>query len=937
MNQRRFFSIFLVLVFLLSGFLPIWIHSAHATSNQNSFEKAELLLAELSTEEKIGQLFYVAMPGATLDELYNSWSLIDNLHVGGIYLAVDNDNFTNEPNALLEIQKLNNRLQTYEYESSLEVLPDSENNYIPLFLGISLSENNATYFASIDSKMQFPSLMAVGATWNTDYAYEYGNLLGNSLAMLGFNFFDGLSLDILSEPTVINQTLLGTQSFGGDPYWVGQMAENIVRGLHEGSDWKVAVIAQHFPDISHSDRDPQIEIPTISRSLEQLENIELSPYKTVMGDASQPSNTIDGIKISPVRYQGFQGNIRATTKPILFDQQILETLLSLPIFEAWRETSGLVITDTLNSQSIRHYDDPTGLLFNAPSIARDALIAGNDFLKFELGNNLENALSHDEFVEVINFFVQKYSEDVAFAERVDQAVLQILNKKYEIYPVFDANSIISLGTIELPEEANTLFFNINRSAVSLISPTIQELDVLIPEPPENSDKILIFTEEEFFSQCMGCDSIPIISYTQLEETILQLYGSEGADSIFNSYVNSYSFQDLGTILDESDEKTDLDILFNTTDWIVFLLADTKDEAPDAFSRLLVERPDLLERKNTIAFSLGTPNQLDTTAISKLTAYYALYSNQENVLDVAARILFKEISPLGAAPISVPSIGYSIIDITSPDSNKEIPFSIVPVFTEDQSELATQVAEDPAFIEFHIGDPIRFTIGVIKDHNGNPVPDGTPARIFINYSQEGTQINNEILAYTNNGMIVNTYLLEYSGSVEMRVSSGLTPATSAIISFNVLSSGEDSAGLTPFPTGTSQPIETSTLIATFTPFSTITPIVVVTDMNGIPIQLNPQKENTMFSDWLIMILVAIFLALGVYQAWSISGNIRWAVRSALITFLGNTITIVYLSFNLPGTKFIINLVGMWGLFATLFFSSLIGAGCSILIYQIQNKK
>ncbi len=41
----------------------------------------------------------------------------------------------------------------------------------------------------------------------------------------------------------------------------------------------------------------------------------------------------------------------------------------------------------------------------------------NDLLRFELGPNIETALSLDEFISIHQFFVQKYNEDMVFAER----------------------------------------------------------------------------------------------------------------------------------------------------------------------------------------------------------------------------------------------------------------------------------------------------------------------------------------------------------------------------------------------------------------------------------------------------------------------------------------------------------------------------------------
>jgi hypothetical protein len=48
---------------------------------------------------------------------------------------------------------------------------------------------------------------------------------------------------------------------------------------------------------------------------------------------------------------------------------------------------------------------------------------------------------------------------------------------------------------------------------------------------------------------------------------------------------------------------------------------------------------------------------DSTDISKLTAYYALYSKIPSFIDGAARVLFQEIPAVGILPVSVPGIGY----------------------------------------------------------------------------------------------------------------------------------------------------------------------------------------------------------------------------------------------------------------------------------------
>src|SRR5665647_2103049 len=83
------------------------------------------------------------------------------------------------------------------------------------------------------------------------------------------------------------------------------------------------------------------------------------------------------------------------------------------------------------------------------------------------------------------------------------------------------------------------------------------------------------------------------------------------------------------------------------------------------------RPDLIQGKHLIVFALSEPYALDATDISKLSAYYALYSRSSSFIEIAARILFHEIQPSGHLPVSVPGIGYEILEATSPDPNQVI--------------------------------------------------------------------------------------------------------------------------------------------------------------------------------------------------------------------------------------------------------------------------
>jgi beta-N-acetylhexosaminidase len=122
---------------------------------------------------------------------------------------------------------------------------------------------------------------------------------------------------------------------------------------------------------------------------------------------------------------------------------------------------------------------------------------------------------------------------------------------------------------------------------------------------------------------------------------------------------SYSFADLHKFLNETpatpEERSSLETDLSLANWVVVSMLKPDSTRPEtqAFQRLLSERADILRNKKIIVFAFGAPYYLDATDISKLTAYYGLYSKTAPFVDVAARILFQELVPTGALPVSVP--------------------------------------------------------------------------------------------------------------------------------------------------------------------------------------------------------------------------------------------------------------------------------------------
>jgi beta-N-acetylhexosaminidase len=216
--------------------------------------------------------------------------------------------------------------------------------------------------------------MAIGATWQPQYARIVGQIVGQELAALGINMLLGPSLDVLEKPAPGTPSSLAIRAFGGDPYWVGQMGRAYTAGVHTGSNGRLAVIAKHFPGNGGSDRLINEEVPTVRKSLEQLKQIELAPFFAVTGQAEAADEVVDGLLSTHIRYQGFQGNIRATTAPVSFDPQALNSLMQLAEFSQWRQDGGLLVSDSLGARAVARFYDDTEQEFPAPAHCQRCLL-----------------------------------------------------------------------------------------------------------------------------------------------------------------------------------------------------------------------------------------------------------------------------------------------------------------------------------------------------------------------------------------------------------------------------------------------------------------------------------------------------------------------------------------------------------------------------------
>lgn len=337
---------------------------------------------------------------------------------------------------------------------------------------------------------------------------------------------------------------------------------------------------------------------------------------------------------------------------------------------------------------------------------------------------------------------------------------------------------------------------------------------------------------------------------------------------------------------------------NRANWVIFNMLDVDPQYPGslALKRILADRVDLLRDKNVIVFSYDVPIYLDATEISKLTAYYALYSKAPAFVDVAARVLMQEIKAQGALPVSVSSVGYDLIKATSPDPNQVIAINLVfPQIDLDQTPTASP-EQTLAAPMFSLGEIIDIETSVIYDHNGNPVPDGTVVRFTISDTDENLIVS-QLDANTSSGIARISYRIERGGTLEIQAASE-PAATSGVLRLNV----ESGIAELIMPTPTPQPTPTPTEIPTPSPTAT----QIVQEEPDINADAFPKLADWFLSLLVIMVGAGIAYLIGFYW-W---GSLRWGLRSSVCAAIGGFLAYTLLNLGFPSLKAWVVEAGTW---------------------------
>lgn len=335
------------------------------------------LMAGMSLDQKLGQLIVVEYLGTNYQDSGLQY-MVTQQHIGGILYQEVNHNFDPPDNTIDSLAAFSSQIQ--------------DDATIPMLIGTDQEGGQVNRLQNFHGPL--PSAADMVATGDPQYAFSQGAQTANWMAQLGMNS----DLAPVVDVHTVDPPILQDRMFGNTSQIVATYAGAFLNGLQQNG---VAGCLKHFPGLGALTSDPHLGLPTINRSLSDLEKIDLAPYK-LMIDKDHPAMIMDTDVIMPA----IDPKLPAELSPNAING-ILRGSLGY---------DGVVITDGLYMQGVSDY-------WTLSQAATLAIIAGNDLI--------EGPYTVSQVAEVISALKQALQDGKLTLARIDQSVERILLMKVE--------------------------------------------------------------------------------------------------------------------------------------------------------------------------------------------------------------------------------------------------------------------------------------------------------------------------------------------------------------------------------------------------------------------------------------------------------------------------------------------------------------------------
>lgn len=343
-------------------------------------EQAAQIVSGMTLEEKVAQMFFitpealtgygqVTVAGDATNEAYQKYP------VGGLIYNSQN---------LVDID------QTKTMMAKMQQYADSRIS-LPVFLGVDEEGGSVTRIASNEAYglTNVDNMSDIGATGDTQNAYQAGVTIGTYLSDLGFNLDFAPVADVLT----VSDSVIGNRSFGTDSELVASMALSELQGLESMG---IQGVVKHFPGHGGVSGDSHSGAVSTDKSLEELFASELVPFQRAIDGGAQ------FLMVGHIAAPNVTGDDTPASLSKVMITDVLRTQMGY---------QGVVITDAMNMAAItaNHAADEAAVL---------AVNAGADMI-----------LMPEDFGKAYNGVIDAVNNGTIEEYRINEAVVRIVKAK----------------------------------------------------------------------------------------------------------------------------------------------------------------------------------------------------------------------------------------------------------------------------------------------------------------------------------------------------------------------------------------------------------------------------------------------------------------------------------------------------------------------------
>ncbi len=327
------------------------------------------------TEKKVGQLFFVGIPGTSFDSEVMHTCI--RIGVGGIIL------FKHNYESLEQLVALTTAIQK-------NLIPSCYKGH-PAWIGVDQEGGRVQRFK--DPFTVLPPANEWATVASPKACFEAGFVMGKELRACGVNVNFAPVLDVSQG----DSRAIGDRSFSSDPEEVASLGSAVVRGIQKSG---VVSVAKHFPGHGGVEADSHEELPVCKKTLEELDKIDWPPFKKSI------RSRVEGIMTAHILFPEVDASRPATFSRIFLQQYLRKNL----------RFQKLIFSDDLEMGAVAAKYDLKEAAFLAVEAGCDQLIFGHKW---------------DQVEDVWQHLVKAFHDGVLPMERLDESIARITTSKME--------------------------------------------------------------------------------------------------------------------------------------------------------------------------------------------------------------------------------------------------------------------------------------------------------------------------------------------------------------------------------------------------------------------------------------------------------------------------------------------------------------------------